>query len=434
MRRIPFWFVVDRAAARRRAGALADAAGHRTPARPSAAPTRRRRYRYPTGGDDDYPGPERVYRIDDHRPAGELRRRRALRARRPARHLRRRRGPPRRLHRAAARPQPVPHDLRRGAPVAGAVLPAPGTYDIVFDTRRARRPGPFTFRYWVNDVDAAELRARSTRGAIVVAATDAGSGVDPSSIVATLDGKHGRASRLRAARSASGTRRAAPARAPGRATTRRRRTWRTSRRSCRTRRRSRDRRVRSAFASASRSRSSIVGRFARSRSTDRANSSDSCSGSTTRRCASPRARFARAAVTPRPCARGAATRPPRAARAPRRAGRGRPGSRPKDRRLRRQVPAPPSPREFGLAEDTHRSRRSPRCSLCAGILAAAVGGVDAGRRPLTEPTTHRRAQMAADRSSASSTARCAPRRFTVPATAGRRAGRRSTALGRRRAA
>jgi len=33
------------------------------------------------------------------------------------------------------------------------------------------------------------LRLRSTHGAIVVAATDAGSGVDPDSITATLDGK-----------------------------------------------------------------------------------------------------------------------------------------------------------------------------------------------------------------------------------------------------
>jgi hypothetical protein len=34
------------------------------------------------------------------------------------------------------------------------------------------------------------LHLRSTTGAIVVSATDAGAGVDPASIVATLDGRH----------------------------------------------------------------------------------------------------------------------------------------------------------------------------------------------------------------------------------------------------
>lgn len=73
--------------------------------------------------------------------------------------------------------------------VAGVVLPAAGTYDLVFDTRSQRAGGPFTFRYWVNDTKPPTLRVRSTRGAVAVAATDAGSGVDPLSIHATVDGK-----------------------------------------------------------------------------------------------------------------------------------------------------------------------------------------------------------------------------------------------------
>jgi hypothetical protein len=41
----------------------------------------------------------------------------------------------------------------------------------------------------LSDVTAPRLHVRSTRRSIVVAATDTGSGVDPASIVATLDGK-----------------------------------------------------------------------------------------------------------------------------------------------------------------------------------------------------------------------------------------------------
>jgi hypothetical protein len=72
--------------------------------------------------------------------------------------------------------------------VAAVVLPAAGAYDVVFDSRNAGGR-PFTFRYWVNDVRPPTLKVRSRNGSIVVAATDAGSGVDPSSIVATLDGR-----------------------------------------------------------------------------------------------------------------------------------------------------------------------------------------------------------------------------------------------------
>ena len=68
------------------------------------------------------------------------------------------------------------------------MLPAGGTYDVVFDSKSAVG-GPFTFRYWVSDVTPPRLKVRATRGSIMVTATDTGSGVDPSSIVATLDGK-----------------------------------------------------------------------------------------------------------------------------------------------------------------------------------------------------------------------------------------------------
>jgi hypothetical protein len=77
-------------------------------------------------------------------------------------------------------------------PVSAAVLPRAGAYDIVFDTRTAAQAGPFSFRYWVDDRTAPVLALRTpniARGAtLAVRATDAGSGVDPGSVVARVDG------------------------------------------------------------------------------------------------------------------------------------------------------------------------------------------------------------------------------------------------------
>ena len=76
---------------------------------------------------------------------------------------------------------------------SGTILPAAGGYDVVFDSPSASRAGPFTFRYWVNDVSPprASLRTRSVKrgGRLVVAASDAGSGVDPASVVVRIDGE-----------------------------------------------------------------------------------------------------------------------------------------------------------------------------------------------------------------------------------------------------
>ncbi|HEX7525642.1 MAG TPA: hypothetical protein VF327_05005, partial [Gaiellaceae bacterium] len=77
----------------------------------------------------------------------------------------------------------------------GAVLALPGSYDFVFDTPTRGKPGPFTFRVWVNDTTPPQIRLLShtvTRPQrIRLALTDAGSGVDPSSIAVKVDGKFG---------------------------------------------------------------------------------------------------------------------------------------------------------------------------------------------------------------------------------------------------
>ena len=75
---------------------------------------------------------------------------------------------------------------------AGAVRPLAGTYDVVFDSPTPADAGSYTFRFWINDTRppaAAIVRARVARGTpITVQATDAGSGVDPATVKATIDG------------------------------------------------------------------------------------------------------------------------------------------------------------------------------------------------------------------------------------------------------
>jgi hypothetical protein len=78
---------------------------------------------------------------------------------------------------------------------AGAVRPDARAYDIVFDTSSRAAAGEFTFRFWIGDTKPPRVRllthAVRTRGALRLRATDAGSGVDPGSLHATLDGGGG---------------------------------------------------------------------------------------------------------------------------------------------------------------------------------------------------------------------------------------------------
>ena len=78
-------------------------------------------------------------------------------------------------------------------PVVGVFRPARGAYDLVFDTSSRRRAGPFTFRFWVNDASPPSVRlsARTIRrGApLRLVVRDRGSGVDPQSLQARVDGR-----------------------------------------------------------------------------------------------------------------------------------------------------------------------------------------------------------------------------------------------------
>ncbi len=76
---------------------------------------------------------------------------------------------------------------------AGAVRPAPGTFDVVFDSPTPAGAGSFSFRFWVDDVKppTAKLLTRAVRRGIAVRIrlNDAGSGVDPATISARIDGR-----------------------------------------------------------------------------------------------------------------------------------------------------------------------------------------------------------------------------------------------------
>ena len=74
---------------------------------------------------------------------------------------------------------------------AGVLSPLSGEYAVVFDSAARAGAGPFTFRYWVNDVKPPVLRLR-TPGVdagepVLVSVTDAGAGVYPESIRIVLD-------------------------------------------------------------------------------------------------------------------------------------------------------------------------------------------------------------------------------------------------------
>jgi hypothetical protein len=148
------------------------------------------RYRYPTRGDIAYPGPEAVYRVRITRPVANFGVAVTSGTAFPhvvyagdEDHLVGYDGLPRYLN---------PYFTMWGQQrqIAGAVLPKPGLYDIVFDTRRASKAGPFTFRFWVNDTTRPTVRLVSSAGSqIVISLADSGAGIDPQSLLVVVDGR-----------------------------------------------------------------------------------------------------------------------------------------------------------------------------------------------------------------------------------------------------
>ena len=78
-------------------------------------------------------------------------------------------------------------------PVVGVFRPLAGSYDLVFDTPSRRAAGPFTFRFWIDDITppSARLLTRivSSGQPLRVRVRDRGSGVDPQSLLARVGGR-----------------------------------------------------------------------------------------------------------------------------------------------------------------------------------------------------------------------------------------------------
>ena len=199
VRRLPYWLgVTVPTLPTARATSLTRTRTYRGHVR--TRPSTVSRYRYPdrvAGRRQRFPGPEQVFRVRLRRPAANFGVA-VLSAGRGV-HVE-----PRIVAGAdessltgyATFPyvmNPYLADFYRPRLVAGALRPLAGVYHVVFETRRARDAGRFRFRFWVDDVTRPRLRLLSRRlrrgHRLHVAASDAGSGIDPHLLRAAVDGK-----------------------------------------------------------------------------------------------------------------------------------------------------------------------------------------------------------------------------------------------------
>ncbi len=195
-RRIPYWFRVTHP--------VLATEPHRTLSAPGVyhgqtrgKPSRVSTYRYPDaprGANAVFSGPEQVFRVTLRRPVANFGVAVVAGARTSPRVVSS--GNENRLTGDAGLPVVInPYLDRFGAsrPVAGAVRPGPGSYDVVFETRAGTVPGQFTFRFWVDDVTPPAVRLLRTSAragsSLELAVTDAGAGVDPASLQASIDGR-----------------------------------------------------------------------------------------------------------------------------------------------------------------------------------------------------------------------------------------------------
>jgi subtilisin family serine protease len=207
VRRIPYWLDVFTAhLAKAKTTALAKPGVYRgsTAGKPSLVDA----YRYPVGS-GRLAGPEQVFRVRITRPVANfgvvLLDRGSVQARIVSA------GDEFRQVGYASLPFNLnPYVEAFGDPVraSGALRPKPGSYDVVFDSASRGTAGPFRFRFWVDDQTPPALRLQTPRvragQSVRVTATDAGSGVDPASILATVDGANV-AARLSGSRITIGT-------------------------------------------------------------------------------------------------------------------------------------------------------------------------------------------------------------------------------------
>jgi subtilisin family serine protease len=186
VRMIPYWFRVEVPRLPAPSGRLTRTGTYSgsTLGRPSRVET----YRYPDVPGRLLRGPEQVFRVVLRRPVDNFGVA-VLHGRVQPRVVRA--GDENRLVGYAGLPMninPYGDRLNTPQPVAGAERPRAGAYDIVFDSPRLG--DRFTFRFWVNDRTrpTARLLTRSAGDPVRVRVADAGAGVDPRSLRATVDG------------------------------------------------------------------------------------------------------------------------------------------------------------------------------------------------------------------------------------------------------
>jgi subtilisin family serine protease len=198
-RRVPYWLRVaaprigrHRTTALTRTGTYAGD-NRRRPALVSV-------YRYPDappriGLPTTLAGPERVFRVRLRRPVANL----GVAVLSQARGVRVHprivvAGDENRLTGYSALPlnmNPYTVGFERPEPTSAALRPAPGTYDVVFDSTTRAAAGRFTFRFWIDDATPPAIRLLSpaVRGSSLrLSVTDRGAGVDPRSLTASVDG------------------------------------------------------------------------------------------------------------------------------------------------------------------------------------------------------------------------------------------------------
>jgi subtilisin family serine protease len=199
VRRVPFWLRVTAPALPKPSRILTKPGvyGGSTKGRPARVST----YRYPDDPEDfgfatTLAGPEQVFRVRLRRPTanfGVVVTRRAPGVRVEPRVVAA--GDENRLTGVSALPfNQNPYQRTYGDVVlaAGAISPRAGSYDVVFDSATRAGAGAFSFRLWVNDTSppAVSLVARTVRRGVPlpVRVTDAGSGVDLTSLSVQVDG------------------------------------------------------------------------------------------------------------------------------------------------------------------------------------------------------------------------------------------------------
>jgi hypothetical protein len=203
-RRIPFWLRSEKPMLGKPSATLRKAGLYKGNTKLGAS--RVRSYRYPEDPADvgnNFPGPEQVFRvvlpgrvsnfgvIVTGQATGVIVSPRIVFA-----------GDENRLVGIPALPldeNPYHDSFGQQLPVVAVIAPASRTYDVVFDTRGRSQAGAFTFRLWFNDnaPPAVKLLTTSVSSGVtkvIATVTDKGSGVDPSSIVARIDGSRRAAS------------------------------------------------------------------------------------------------------------------------------------------------------------------------------------------------------------------------------------------------